>query len=158
MTKGTGDWKWDFVLLKTLPLADSRATVAQSRRYTESPHIPPSPFSQRCCEFLWTSLEQGWILSSMSFVRRSKPLKHPVTFWHLQESWLDKSPWVDRNLDKRKNKTLEKINAILVQNFDPIGQTKWKVLRMACSKVSAGARGKQQLQLSKREAFGWASD
>lgn len=146
------------VLLKTLPLVDNTATVARGRACTESPHIPSSPFSLRCCEFLWTSLEQQWSLAGMSFIRKSKPLKHPVMSWHLQESWLDKNLWVDLNLGKRKNKTLDKISATLVRNLDPICQMKRKVLRTAYSEVSAQARGKQQLQLSKREAFGLASD
>lgn len=46
------------VLLKTLPLVDCTASVSRGRRCSESPHIPSSPFSLRCCEFLWTSLEQ----------------------------------------------------------------------------------------------------
>lgn len=112
-------------------------------------------------KMLWVPLdflEQWWSLAGMSFIRKSKPLKHPVMSWHLQEGWLDKKLWVDLNLGKRKYKTLASISATLVRNLYPICQMKRKVLRTAYSEVSARARGKQQLQLSKREAFGLASD
>ena len=142
------------VLLETLLPLDNRATTAEGRRCTESPHIPSSLFSLRCCKFLWTSLEPWWSLAGKSFIRKSKPLKHPVMSWHLQESWLDKNLWVHLNLGKSKNKTLDKISSTLVQNLNLICQMKRKVLRTAYSEVSAWARGKQQLQLSKREAFG----
>lgn len=117
-------------------------------------HIPSNPFSLRYYELL---TEQQCSIAGISFLRESEPLMHPVMSWHLQGSWLDKNLWMDLNLGKSKSKTLDKISTALVQNLHPICQMKRKVHRTAYSQVSGWARGKQQLQLSKREAFGLAS-
>lgn len=42
-------------------------------------------------------MEFGWHV-----IYKSKPLKHPVMSWHLQDSWLDKNLRVDLNLGEKK--------------------------------------------------------